>query len=251
MKTIVLMYHGLFEDQRDLEKSISQEDRPYAVLRENFRRQLSLIKQAQANNPDTQIVLTFDDGHISNFSMALPDLQAAGLGAWFFITTDFMRAREHFCRPEHLAAMHEAGMIIGSHGVSHSFLDRDLAEQALRREFSDSRLALEAAISSPVSSISFPGGRYSEDSVKLARDCGYRHLFGSRVGVNKALEDKGREPIRRVAIRKSTSDTEFQKIISADMAYYSTIAAKQSLKSGLRKLLGNRLYHGLYKSVAG
>ncbi len=252
MKTIVLMYHGLYESDTDLGVYISKEDQPYAVSREKFRRHLALIQRKNVpEKADTKVILTFDDGHISNHRMALPDLCDFKMTAYFFVTSDFMRLRDHFCRSEQIRELHNAGMIIGAHGVSHRFLDDDLSIDELKLEFSQSKSTLEQAIGTSVNSISFPGGRYSEDSMGLAKAAGFEQLFGSRTGINHGSFIEWRQPIQRVAIRKTTTDLEFSKIISADAGYYSKIAIKQTIKIGLRKTLGNRLYHGLYKSIAG
>lgn len=251
MKTVVLMYHGLYEDEEDLKYSITAEDRPYAVERAVFKKHLVLIKKQNESRAGPNIVITFDDGHISNHSMALPDLQAAGLTAYFFVTSEFSDRREHFCRSEHLADLHNAGMIVGSHGASHRFLDDDLSESELRREFEDSAIYLKQALGEEVHSISFPGGRYSGNSLALAKACGYRQLFGSQTGINNSFEIVSQEPILRVALKRSTALAEIEQILTANSIYYSKIASKQFLKTSLRKILGNKLYHGLYKSLAG
>ena len=251
MKTVVLMYHGLYESEHDLQQSITAEDRPYAVERAAFKKHLALIKQQNDQPNGPKIVITFDDGHISNHSMALADLQEAGLTAYFFVTSKFSEKRDFFCRAEHLADLHSAGMVVGSHGVTHRFLDDDLSDDELRGELVDSASYLKAAIGEEVTSISFPGGRYSANSVTLARECGYRQLFGSHCGVNDSFESTCLEPILRVALKRTTDLAEIKQILTADSMYYSKITLKQFLKTSLRKILGNNLYHGLYKSLAG
>ncbi len=251
MKTVVLMYHGLYENDLDLQHSISAEDRPYAVERSVFKKHLELIGRQSESPNGLNIVITFDDGHISNHSMALPDLQDADLSAYFFVTSDFSEKRDYFCRPEHLLDLHKAGMTVGSHGASHRFLDDDLSRDELQREFEESASYLKKAIGDDVHSISFPGGRYSENSLELASVTGYRQLFGSQAGVNNSFEAVSPKPILRVAIKRTTLLTEVEQILTADAAYYSKIAFKQFLKNSLRKILGNKLYHGLYKSLAG
>jgi peptidoglycan/xylan/chitin deacetylase (PgdA/CDA1 family) len=248
MSTVVLMYHGIYNDDADLKNRISLEDRPYAVSRDVFERHLQLIEQCPEG---CEIIITFDDGHLSNYDIALPLLLKAKRIAYFFITTDFMQNRDFFCRPKQLSEMLENGMSIGSHGVTHRFLDSDLTPDELTQELQGSRTTLEAALGFAVNSISFPGGRYSSKALSIARACGYEQLFASVAGVNRQIDFEQTQPIKRVAIRKNTGDDEFARMIAGDSSYYAKIALKHNLKTGLRKLLGNRLYHGLYKSVAG
>lgn len=249
MKQVVLMYHGLYEDEAELQTKVNAEDRPYAVSRAAFRRQLAMIKSSLRECPDLEIVLTFDDGHISNRTMAMPDLVEHGLTGVFFITTGFMREREHFCRVDDIKALHDAGMQVGSHGDSHRFFD-DMDEQAMRAELARSRSELESASGAPVCSLSFPGGRYNAMSLQLAEEAGFTELHGSKPGINDSAQHKRRSPLKRVAVRNSTGDDEFLQIIRGNRLHYTRVVAIQSAKQLLRKVLGNRLYHGLYKSVA-
>ncbi len=252
MKSIVLMYHGLYESESELTSKITDEDRPYAVSKDTFKWQMERVKERNnSNKSDQTILITFDDGHISNYTIALPLLSELELSAYFFVTTNFMKSRDHFCRPEHVKELHMNGMEIGSHGVSHRFLDKDLSTLELNEEFQKSKDDLEQVIGQSLSSISFPGGRYCKESLSLALEIGYQELFGSRYGINDGVRRNNPHPLMRVAIRSSTGHSEFNRIIEADTRLYHQAAIKQFLKSALRNTLGNKLYHGLYKSLAG
>ena len=251
LNTVVLMYHGLYRDQQELQQMIDAEDRHYAVSLADFRRHLQLIRASTCKSGTPDVVLTFDDGHLSNHTLALPELLSEGLNAWFFVTTDFMASRQYFCRPQQVKELHDAGMLVGSHGKSHRFFS-DLSIQQQKQELEMSRQALEETVQAPVTSISFPGGRYNSDTLELASATGYTLLFDSRTGINQGLDLAAcGNTVMRVAVRKTTSDVELNKIITGDNSYYAKAAIKQSIKSGLRTLLGNRLYHGFYKSVTG
>ena len=179
----------------------------------------------------------------------MPDLVEHGLTGVFFITTGFMRDREHFCRLDDIKALQDAGMQVGSHGDSHRFFD-DMDEQVMRAELAQSRSELESASGAPVCSHSFPGGRYNAMSLQLATEAGFTELHGSVPGINDPAQSKRKRPLKRVAVRNSTGDDEFLRIIRGDRLHFTRVVAIQSAKQLLRKVLGNRLYHGLYKSVA-
>ena len=276
--SVILMYHALFADDAGFDR-IAVEDQPYAVSTENFRTQLArlaalrtgLIAHGQAP-PD--VVLTFDDGHVSNYDLALPILAEFGMQAYFFITTDFTDQREHFCSSEQLRAMHQAGMVIGSHGKTHAFF-ADLSEHEALHEFQASKDKLESITGAAVESISFPGGRYQKDNVKQAAKLGYSQVFGSGFGtvdVTRYLQTKeattettAKEAdatpaavlpvtvlpvINRIPIRLNTSMEVFEKIVTGDRSYYLKERAKYSSKEALKRLLGNKSYHALYKYAA-
>lgn len=251
--SVVLMYHALFADD-DLSK-IDVEDQPYAVSQSTFAEHLDILKdfrtgllseQADYKQPD--VVITFDDGHISNYDIALPMLEAAGMKAYFFVTTHFIESREYFCRPEQLNELKQAGMVIGSHGVSHQFI-ADLPADAAKHELVHSRETLQQWLDQEIRSISYPGGRYTADNMVAAREAGYRQIFDSTFDTVSAQAIETRSALARVAIRRSTTVQDFQAMVGRDNRYYRKIQRSQQFKQTVKRLLGNRLYHGLYKSI--
>lgn len=267
--SVVLMYHALYRGEDT--SAIDQEDLPYAVSEADFIQQLDLLQQKQVglfdqdNAPD--IVITFDDGHASNLEIAAPLLLEREMPAMFFVTSDFIGNRPGFMNGEQLAMLAAMpGMCVGSHGVSHRFLD-DLDDAQLREELSESRGRLEAWAGRECRSISFPGGRYNDNTLNLLKDTGYWQWYGSEIGTvdhvgsflpsndrtdsgRQLLVQNRRSPIERVAIRRSTSIEEFARMIGPDEAYYTDHRRRSQAKALLRRVLGNRLYHGLYKFLS-
>lgn len=269
--SVVLMYHALYRGTDT--SAIDQEDLPYAVSETEFAAQLDLLLGKNvglfdaSQSPD--IVITFDDGHQSNLEIAAPLLQARGMSAYFFITSDFIDQRLGFMNGEQLHRLGQIpGMCIGSHGVSHRFFD-DLSEEDTRAELVDSRAKLESITGRECRSISFPGGRYDEQTLHLLRAAGYRQWFGSEIGTvdaartldaKTALEEEGdgfslqaqlqQAPIDRVAVRRTTSLDEFARMIGPDEDYFRHHRRRSQVKFLMRRFLGNRLYHGLYKTLS-
>lgn len=247
------MYHSLFDG--DNTDRIDAEDLPYAVSTENFVAQLDRLKNRRVGlltdeisvMPD--IVITFDDGHVSNFDIAMPLLTERRLKAYIFVTSDFVNQREHFCSAEQLFKMSRNGLQIGSHGTTHRFFD-DLSDQEAERELRQSMQQLSDQSGQRIESISFPGGRYTQRTLEISRKAGYRQLFGSTIGVLKQSDMGAKAPLKRVAIKRSTSIEEFDQIINANATYYAIEQSKQKAKTLVKRTLGNRLYHGLYKSLS-
>lgn len=251
--SVVLMYHGLYHGEDT--SRIDAEDLPYAVSTDNFVKQLDslknkkvgLINDAVGELPD--VVITFDDGHISNYDLAMPLLAERGLTAYIFVTGKFVGSRPHFCHAEHLQKMAQGGMEIGSHGMTHLFFD-DLNDEQAECELRQSMRQLSEQCGRSVKSISFPGGRYSQRTLEISRGAGYAQLFGSEVGTVKQSDVTAIPPLKRVAIRRGTTLDEFDKIINADVAYYALAQSKHKAKTLVKRTLGNRLYHGLYKTIS-
>jgi len=247
------MYHALHPDG-DV-SAIDAEDLPYAVSVSTFKSHMEKLRDLNvgllSNNaasamPD--VVITFDDGHISNHSLALPILQEFGFKAYFFVTTNFIESRVNHCRAEQLRELIKAGMVIGSHGLSHKFL-ADLPPNEVKHELVRSRDLLQNWLHTEVSSISFPGGRYTQDTLIAAREAGYCQVFSSEFDEVSRTQITQQVALARVAIRRSTTLKSFNRMIHHDVTYYRFVQLQQGLKHSVKRILGNRLYHGLYKSL--
>lgn len=251
--SVVLMYHALHPDNDLTEVDI--EDQPYAVSESTFKDHMTILKDYNvgllSDDPSAQqpeVVITFDDGHISNHSMALPLLESAGMAAYFFVTTDFVRSREFFCRPEQLKEFTNAGMVVGSHGVSHEFL-ADLPPDAAKHELVHSRKVLREWLNNDITAISYPGGRYTAQTMVEARASGYTKIFDSTFDTVSDTDLAEHNALARVAIRRSTTVSDFESMVSCDKSFYRRVQRTQRVKQTVKKVLGNRIYHGLYKSL--
>lgn len=80
----------------------------------------------------------------------------------------------HFLRKVELSDLARNGMALGGHGASHSPLSR-LPDPAadLRRAYRE----LTAATGQAPLAMSFPHGRYTTETARVAREAGYRFLF--------------------------------------------------------------------------
>ena len=89
-------------------------------------------------------------------------------------------------------AMHQAGMQIGAHTVSHPIL-ATLAPEAARREMSESKAFLENLIREPVSLFAYPNGMpgvdFNAGNVALARELGFEAAFSTARGAATARTD--------------------------------------------------------------
>lgn len=268
--SVVLMYHALYRN--DDKSDIDPEDLPYAVSEECFIAQLDAIAKVGAglfDQTDTPgVVITFDDGHRSNLEIAAPLLLQRNIPAYFFITSEFIGKRPGFMDANELKSLAELpGMIIGSHGTSHRFFD-DMSEDDSISELEQSKQALELLTGLPCESISFPGGRYNAQTLSQMITAGYLQWFGSEIGLVSQAEqfdmntgsDLGlsprlqtqlsREPLNRVAVRFGTQLQEFARMINPDAAYFLQHRRRRRAKNLLRQIVGNQLYHGLYKLLS-
>ncbi|WP_146346327.1 polysaccharide deacetylase family protein [Phaeobacter marinintestinus] len=168
----VVIFHGIGTPGRRLEPG---ED-VYWLTRSDFR---DVLDQIVAMGPDRPEI-TFDDGNASDAEIALPELNARGLKATFFVLTNRL-GRPGALAERDVAAMAQAGHQIGLHG--HSHLDWRRLNQAGRiAEFRTARQTLEALSGSEITKAAAPFGYYDRAVISHLISEGFSALYTSDYG---------------------------------------------------------------------
>ncbi len=252
-RVLVLMYHGLHAAR----EGRGHYDPRYSVHPARFREQLEHLSRCRvagwlpvagealvappSPNDHPVVLITFDDGDASFVDTALPILQEFGLGAVFFVSRDFV-GRRGMINVSELRRLSDAGMVIGSHGVSHRFLNT-LSSTALEYELEHSRDFLEQSIGREVSLLSFPGGRGGAREVEAAARAGYRSVFGSAPGDNR--NTRADRPIERVAITRGVSREPFRQIVRWEGPATWWIRGRHRMLRWPKRVVGDRGYDWL------
>ena len=151
------------------------------------------LAQALAGNiqlPEKPIIISFDDGWVSQYREAFPLLQRYGLTATFFVYTEKIGQHANFFTWDQLREMAAAGMEIGSHTLTHPNLNRisDIAE--LKRQIAESKLVLEEQLDQPVTALAYPYGLYNDRVVAMVQAAGYTTARGVSFGTTHAAADR-------------------------------------------------------------
>ncbi|HWB46474.1 MAG TPA: polysaccharide deacetylase family protein [Hyphomicrobiaceae bacterium] len=127
------------------------------------------------------IDITFDDGNVSDLSIALPELSKRQLPATFFLCSGRLQSRNYLDAgaARELVA---AGMGIGSHGMHHRDW-RMLDEAELIDEISLARRELEDACGLPITKVAIPFGSYDRRVIGKVRAEGFSHVYTSDGGL--------------------------------------------------------------------
>ncbi len=252
----VLMYHAL-EDEKHPAGAKNQGEQLYIVSVDNFREQMLylhtqgfqafLIQELLEldNWPQKAVVITFDDGHESNYILALPILQEYGFKAEFFITTGWTDT-QHFLTREQIVHLYKAGMSIGSHSVTHRYFD-DLTDEEIEQELKKSQRSLEKITASKVCGISLPGGRLKLSPNKKAKLNNYKVVCTSSPGILR--KESLNYLIPRFTIKQNTSLKYFSRIVHLESNLMIKIKTKESMLYYAKKLLGNNLYDNIRRSI--
>lgn len=257
MRTVsILMYHALENSEYP---TVSKEagELCYVLKEEKFREQMEYLHKEGFRAflfnellnigewPDKAVVITFDDGNESNFTLALPIIQKYGFKAEFFITTDWI-GNPHYMNVQQLKVLHESGMGLGSHGLTHKFLD-DMNSSEIEKELHDSMNVLTGITEAKVVSFSAPGGRIRRKVTDIAKNIGYQVVCTSHPGVLK--QNSSFFSIPRLAVKADTELEKFKSMIFADNIYIAKLVRRNGLLFYTKRVLGNNVYEKIRKII--
>ena len=243
---LILMYHGLQRSAQDRGRF----DRRYSVAPATFAAQMACLRaqcgraflpepgEPLLHGEQARIMVSFDDGDVSQAEIALPCLERLGLRGVFFITSGFVGQPGMVSRRQ-LRDLADAGMRIGGHGASHRFLS-SLSNSGLAAELHESRDSLQQIIGRRVDWLALPGGRGDQRVLEAAFAAGYRAVFGSEPGDNREL-GPGR-PLQRVAISRGMSLSAFQQILAWQGASVRHLRWRYRLLQLPKKVFGDERY---------
>lgn len=138
---------------------------------------ITAIKQG-ADLPPRPLLITFDDGHLNNYTTAFPIMRKYGFTGVLYIIGNYMDA-DGYMNAEQIKAMVAAGWEVGSHSMSHRDLTA-LEPQEQKFEIFDSRKYLEKKLGLPVKTFAYPFGVSDETLIDLVGRAGY--TSGMNVG---------------------------------------------------------------------
>jgi peptidoglycan/xylan/chitin deacetylase (PgdA/CDA1 family) len=220
------------------------EHRPYALTPDELRallveasrtrRQAIAIGQVPAELGGAFYALTFDDGAASDYEITFPILAELGLRATFFVVPTLVDTPGYVTWAQ-LREMVAAGMEIGSHSLTHPFVNT-LDRAGLEREFGESKRMLESRLGLPIRSASLPRGWEPPTLREVLRALGYRAFCTSRVAWWYPGGDALAIP--RVAIRRGIAVEDFAAIVNAEPRALWRMQAVEVAKNAAKACLG-------------
>ena len=239
----VLMYHKIPDAPLATKHQIY-------VTKENFEKHLAYFKKQKltpitfadylkyasgelllADFPRRPIVLTFDDGYTDNYTNLLPLMQQYGYRGVLYLLGDFdirynkwdadldpTEPRSEIMNAEQKAAFAAAGWEIGAHTMSHVRLTELPLPEAVE-EIQRSKLALEAALRTPVVSFAYPFGDCNAEVKNVVREAGFALGIATDTG-GMNLEDDRMQVFRVNMFPNESTSSLFKKTSSWYRKYY-------------------------------
>lgn len=213
-KIPVLMYHHL-------DNNINNNA---VISPENFENQIKTLKEEGYNAitaqklydylngkttlPKNPVLITFDDGYLSNYEEAYPILKKYNMNAEFFIITsrilekdeknlysneiakmnwDQLREmKDYISIQSHTSDLHyklksaygrEKGAISGPSYINEELETQEEYEEKVKNDFYLSRKIIKEKLGYEPIAISYPFGDYSKDTIKIAKEAGFKMAF--------------------------------------------------------------------------
>ena len=220
MRRVSLLFHDVYEsDPRESGFRSPAADR-YKLSVSAFEAQLDGLVELRtplaprsSSSEGGKAVITVDDGGASYYTVIADRLEALGLRAHCFVSTDFIGERG-FLTTEQIRELDGRGHAIGTHSASHPARFSALTTSDMRREWSDSRQRLEDIVDHAVTVGSVPGGYFSRAVAEAAAYAGLQTLYTSEPTTRPSMLD-GLRVIGRFTIRRGHPSDMARRFASA------------------------------------
>jgi len=140
--------------------------------------------------PPKPVVLSFDDGYVSQYENAFPLMEKRG---WPGVLN--LKARDSDIYDRQVREMVSAGWELASHTVTHPDLP-SASEAQLEDELVRSRRILERDFDTPVTNFCYPAGRYDDRVIAAVKEAGYRSATSTEPGLARPSDRWSLDRIR-------------------------------------------------------
>jgi peptidoglycan/xylan/chitin deacetylase (PgdA/CDA1 family) len=181
---------------------------------------------------------TFDDGHLSNYTEVFPVLNELGMRATFFVVPTLVDTPGHV-RWSQLREMVAGGMEVGSHSLTHAFVD-ELDAVGLEREFGESKAIIEDRLGAAVRAASLPYGWGPPTLEPVLRQLGYRVFCTSRTGWWHPGDRLLAVP--RVRAQRDMGVERFAAIVNAERRALWSLQIVEAAKNAVKTFVGRRAW---------
>jgi peptidoglycan/xylan/chitin deacetylase (PgdA/CDA1 family) len=220
----VLMYHRVVDDialsrkqnicvhVQEFHKQLELLDRLgfTAITLSDYR----LYQAGEIRLPRKPVIITFDDGYLDTYRLAVPLLKEYGMRAVVFVIGDRSIktnvwddnrsdiSKAALMNTDQIVEIHQDGFEIGVHTLTHSALT-DMPDEDCIEEIKNAKTVLEAVTGSTIYSFSYPYGKVNRRIKKYVFESGYQYACSVFSGPPRFGDDP--LEIRRITVSGRTS----------------------------------------------
>ena len=187
-KIPILMYHSISYEKENILRIPKEKFRcQMKYLKDNNYTTLTLDElysymKTGKNLPNKPIVITFDDGYKDNYTNAYPVLKEFKLKATVFVITNTIDHEKDYLTSSEIKLMDSNNIRIESHTSSHEHLDK-ISYIDNVNTMKTSKSKLEKILNRKVDYIAYPYGGYTSNTIKAAKQSGYKLAFSTKFGL--------------------------------------------------------------------
>lgn len=151
---LVLTFHGIGQPPAE----VGREELPYWCPEAIFHSILDALPRV-SRECRIPIEIEFDDGNLSDFTIAAPALKERGLTAAFFVCAGRIGKAQYLTSGQ-MRELEDEGMTVGSHGFDHVDWRKLHDDTALDREVFQARDIITDVLGHPIEAVAIPFGSY-------------------------------------------------------------------------------------------
>ncbi|MCC6850553.1 MAG: polysaccharide deacetylase family protein [Deltaproteobacteria bacterium] len=194
----------------------------------------SRLADVLATPSSGRFVLSFDDGYLTDYTVAFVRLAERAWPGCFFVVAGQVGAPRALGWRE-LREMAAAGMEIGCHSLTHPFLHRADPDE-IRREFGEAKRILEDGLGQAVHFASLPRGSAAPGMGALIKELGYRAFCTSDPGLVSVRTDPYEVP--RIAVKQRTTPEFLRQVCAGRRLTLATLQSFHAVKKLGKQLVG-------------
>ncbi|SCY94878.1 polysaccharide deacetylase family protein [Alkaliphilus peptidifermentans] len=227
----VLMYHHLLKASDITSKN------PSIISVESFEAQMQILHDndfytptlyeleqfllGKIELPKNSVVITFDDGYLSNYVYAYPIMKSYGLRGSIFLITGLIEEYDQGFNPKTLQYLSRDNLIsmldvfeYANHTHNLHYIDNKKSYLLLKEDGEleeDIKTNMKVTLS-PY--FAYPYGQYNEDTIELLKSQGIRMAFTTKSGRVYLNDDLLR--LKRIAVYPDTDINAFKKSVGIE-----------------------------------
>ena len=229
----ILLYHRLISKEKARSGLVKNEEMIYVSYDTAFAEQMQYLRDAgyttldlndyvairngQKKLPDKPVIITLDDGYLSNYLYAYPVLKKLGQKATIFIapqpneyTVKSVEGMDSFLTDEQIKEMSANNISIQSHTLTHCILTQ-LPDGEIEYELAESQKQVEQLTGQTVNHIAIPRAGYNRRVKRLVKKSGYATACCNKKGAATGLSNPLALP--RIVIERDMSVQDFARCL--------------------------------------